>query len=112
MSTRIIKRRTVSHDLAEADRVLVNGKVAKPGLKLKLNDIIELTLGDKIVKIKVLNLNEYANSVSIFAWNGEKFDSNFIRHNLMDINNKIKIIGSSTSSKEIKDSNRWEFLVT
>ena len=59
--SRIIKRRTVSHDLAEADRVLVNGKVAKPGLKLKVNDIIELTLGDKIVSFKVLNLNEYAN---------------------------------------------------
>ena len=64
--SRIIKRRTVSHDLAEADRVLVNGKVAKPGLKLKLNDIIELTLGDKIVKIKVLNLNEHANKSNAF----------------------------------------------
>ena len=59
--SRIIKRRTVSHDLAEADRVIVNGKVAKPGLKLKVNDVIELTLGDKIVSFKVLNLNEYAN---------------------------------------------------
>ena len=59
--SRIIKRRTVSHDLAEADRVIVNGKVAKPGLKLKVNDLIELTLGDKVVTFKVLNLNEYAN---------------------------------------------------
>lgn len=59
--SRIIKRRTVSHDLAEASRVLVNGKVAKPGLKLKVNDVIELTLGDKIVTFKVLNLNEHAN---------------------------------------------------
>ena len=39
--SRIIKRRTVSHDLASADRVLVNNKLAKPGLKLKVNDIIE-----------------------------------------------------------------------
>ena len=46
--SRIIKRRTVSHDLADADRVLVNNKVAKPGLKLKIGDIIEITLGDKI----------------------------------------------------------------
>ena len=59
--SRIIKRRTVSHDLATADRVLVNGKVAKPGLKLKVDDIIELTLGDKLVSFKVLSLNEYAN---------------------------------------------------
>lgn len=59
--SRIIKRRTVSHDLAEADRVLVNGKIAKPGLKLKINDVIELSLGDKIITFKVLNLNEYAN---------------------------------------------------
>lgn len=59
--SRIIKRRTVSHDLAEASRVLVNGKIAKPGLKLKIDDIIELTLGDKIVTFRVLNLNEYSN---------------------------------------------------
>ena len=36
--SRIIKRRTVSHDLASAERVLVNNKLAKPGLKLKVND--------------------------------------------------------------------------
>lgn len=59
--SRIIKRRTVSHDLASADRVLVNNKLAKPGLKLKIGDIIELTLGNKIITFKVLNLNEYAN---------------------------------------------------
>ena len=59
--SRIIKRRTVSHDLASAERVLVNNKLAKPGLKLKVNDIIELTLGDKVITFKVLNLNEYAN---------------------------------------------------
>ena len=57
--SRIIKRRTVSHNLIEASRVLVNGKIAKPGLKLKVNDIIQLTLGDKIITFKVLNLNEY-----------------------------------------------------
>ena len=59
--SRIIKRRTVSHDLASADRVLVNDKLAKPGLKLKIGDIIELTLGNKVITFKVLNLNEYAN---------------------------------------------------
>ena len=59
--SRIIKRRTVSHDLASADRVLVNNKLAKPGLKLKIGDIIELTLGNKVITFKVLNLNEYAN---------------------------------------------------
>ena len=59
--SRIIKRRTVSHDLASADRVLVNNKLAKPGLKIKVDDIIELTLGDKVVTFKVLSLNEYAN---------------------------------------------------
>ena len=41
--------------------MLVNNKVAKPGLKLKIGDIIELTLGDKVVTFKVVNLNEYAN---------------------------------------------------
>lgn len=58
--SRIIKRRTVANEACDGGRVSVNGKVAKAGDKLKIGDIIEVTFGDKVLKAKVLNLNEYA----------------------------------------------------
>jgi 16S rRNA U516 pseudouridylate synthase RsuA-like enzyme len=66
--SRIIKRRTVSHDLAEASRVLVNGKLAKPGLKLKVNDLIELALGDKIITFKVYHTFIFFQTTIGFVW--------------------------------------------
>ena len=61
--SRIIKRRTVSHDLASADRVLVNNKLAKPGSLADASATIgfKISLGNKVITFKVLNLNEYAN---------------------------------------------------
>ena len=44
--SRLIKRRTVANDFAEAGRVSVNGKIAKPGTKLKIGDIISITFGE------------------------------------------------------------------
>ena len=41
--SRIIKRRTVANDACDAGRVMVNGKVAKAGLDIKVGDIIEIT---------------------------------------------------------------------
>ena len=47
-------------------------------------------------------LCKYCAHVSIFAWNGEKFDSNFIKHNLNGVSiAKVKIMGSGCSSKQI-----------
>ena len=38
--SRIIKRRTLSKEISQSERVKVNGKVAKPSTKLKVGDII------------------------------------------------------------------------
>lgn len=38
---RILKRRTISKELAENSRVLVNGKVAKPAKEVNIGDVIE-----------------------------------------------------------------------
>ena len=56
--SRIIKRRTVAKDASDSGVVLVNGKEAKASTKLKIGDTIALTLGNKIVKIQVEQLNE------------------------------------------------------
>ncbi len=54
--SRIIKRRTASKEFASSERVLVNGKVAKPSYKLKIDDIIELQFGSNTLKVRVLEL--------------------------------------------------------
>ena len=57
-NSRIIKRRTVAKDACEQGRVSVNGKIAKPGLDLKMGDIIEITFGSKELIVKVLSMPE------------------------------------------------------
>jgi ribosomal 50S subunit-recycling heat shock protein len=54
--SRIIKRRTLSKEIAEAERVKVNGKMAKPSTKLKINDEIEIAFGRSILKVRVKEL--------------------------------------------------------
>lgn len=58
--SRIIKRRTVANEACSGGRVVINGKVAKPGDKVKIGDILEIAFGDKVFKARVLSLNEHA----------------------------------------------------
>ena len=53
--SRVIKRRTLANEVADAGRVLVNGKPAKASYTVKVGDIIEVTLGNRPVKIRVLS---------------------------------------------------------
>ena len=57
--TRLIKRRTVANEACDADRVMVNGKVARASLAVKEGDIIELNLGSRPLRVKVLTVSEY-----------------------------------------------------
>ena len=57
-NSRIIKRRTVAKDACEQGRVEVNGKVAKPGLELKTGDVMQITFGNNILKVKVVSMPE------------------------------------------------------
>ena len=57
--SRIIKRRTLSKEIAEASRVKVNGKVAKPATKIKVGDEIEIEFGRTILKVRVLMLKDH-----------------------------------------------------
>ena len=52
--SRLIKRRTVANEAADAGRVLLNGKEAKPSANVKVGDIIEIVFGNKTVKVEVL----------------------------------------------------------
>lgn len=62
--SRIIKRRTIANELCDAGHVAVNGKVQRASYDVKINDIIEITMGEKLIKVQVSEINEYANKAN------------------------------------------------
>ena len=58
--SRVIKLRTVANDACDTEHVSVNGKRAKASYDVKENDIIEITFGEKTLKIRVLDVKEHA----------------------------------------------------
>lgn len=58
-TSRLIKRRTLANEACSQQRVLINGKVAKPGTEVKVGDIVEIRFGNSISKIEVLSVNEH-----------------------------------------------------
>lgn len=56
--SRIIKRRTVANDVCSLGRVEVNGRPAKPSVKLKVGDVVTVVFGNGDVKFRVLKLEE------------------------------------------------------
>ena len=58
--SRIIKRRTVANDACDTEHVSVNGKRAKASYDVKENDIIEITFGQRTLKVRVLNVRDYS----------------------------------------------------
>lgn len=51
--SRLIKRRTIAKELSDAGKISINGKVAKPSSEVKDGDILELRLGQKILRVKI-----------------------------------------------------------
>ena len=58
--TRLIKRRTVANDACDAEKISVNGKIARASYDVKVGDIIEINMGARPIKVKVLNVTEHA----------------------------------------------------
>lgn len=56
--SRILKRRTVAQEACGEDKVLLNGKVAKPSSAVKIGDIIEILYATGSLKVRVLNVKE------------------------------------------------------
>ena len=55
---RIIKRRTVANEACDTEHVLVNGKRVKASYDVKENDVIEITMGQRTIKIRVVSVKE------------------------------------------------------
>lgn len=56
--SRIIKRRTVANDACDAAHVTVNGNSAKASYQVKENDVIEVTFGERTLKVRVVDVKE------------------------------------------------------
>lgn len=57
--SRLIKRRTVANEACDAEKVSVNGKPARASYDVKEGDIIEITIGAKPLKVRVLDVKEF-----------------------------------------------------
>jgi len=57
--SRLIKRRTIANEACDAERVFVNGKAARASYGVKEGDIIEINLGTRPLKVRVLAVFEH-----------------------------------------------------
>ena len=58
--SRLIKRRTVANQACDAGKVTVNDKTARASYEVKVGDIIEITMGERRVRVEVLSVQEHA----------------------------------------------------
>lgn len=58
--SRLIKRRSVANEACDTGRISVNGKVCKASYDVKVDDIIEIRFGEKVVRAQVLAVLEHA----------------------------------------------------
>ncbi len=56
--SRIIKRRTVANDACDAEHVTVNGRRAKASYDVKVGDILEITFGQRTLKLRVKEVKD------------------------------------------------------
>ncbi|MBR6902619.1 MAG: RNA-binding S4 domain-containing protein [Clostridia bacterium] len=56
--SRIIKRRTIANEACDAGRVKVGGKSVKASYDVKIGDIIDISFGNRTVKIKVTAISD------------------------------------------------------
>ena len=55
---RIIKRRTVANEACDTEHVSVNGKRVKASYDVKEGDVIEITFGQRTLKVRVLTVKD------------------------------------------------------
>ncbi|MBS1305331.1 MAG: RNA-binding S4 domain-containing protein [Christensenellaceae bacterium] len=56
--SRILKRRTVAQEACGEDKVLINGKTAKPSSPVKAGDVVEVLYASGSLKFRVCEVKE------------------------------------------------------
>ncbi len=57
--SRIIKRRTVANTACDTEHVHVNGRDAKASYQIKIGDVIEVSFGERVLRVRVKDVKEY-----------------------------------------------------
>lgn len=58
--SRLIKRRTIANEACDAGRVLVNSRPARASCEVRPGDVLEIGLGSRRIRAKVLAVSETA----------------------------------------------------
>jgi ribosomal 50S subunit-recycling heat shock protein len=53
---RLIKRRTLANELCDLGGVKINNRVAKASTAIKLGDELELTFGNRLLRVQILGI--------------------------------------------------------
>jgi ribosomal 50S subunit-recycling heat shock protein len=56
--SRILKRRTVAQEACSEEKVLINGKQAKPSTAVKIGDEVQILYAAGTFKFRILNIKE------------------------------------------------------
>ena len=57
---RVLKKREIGKELASNSRLFVNDKAVKAAYEVKIGDKIKIEFGNRIIKIRVLDIRENA----------------------------------------------------
>jgi len=56
--SRLIKRRTVANEACDKGRITVNGKIVKASYNVSVGDIMEISLGERSLKVEILKVDD------------------------------------------------------
>lgn len=56
--SRLIKRRTLAKEICDGGKVKINNNTAKAGTNVKEGDILEMSLGSRFKKVRILKIQE------------------------------------------------------
>ena len=57
--SRVIKRRSVANEACDLGRVKINDKVSKAFTEVKVGDIVEITFGERTLRVRVKDVREF-----------------------------------------------------
>lgn len=57
--SRLIKRRTIANEACDAGRITANGKPAKASYDVKEGDVLEIRLGERLLKVQVQQVADH-----------------------------------------------------
>ena len=56
--SRIIKRRTLAKEVCTGGKIKLNNRVAKAGSEVKIGDVLEVELGNRTLKVKIVDIKD------------------------------------------------------